>query len=464
MRDTVKNRAELVSHGNREARASLLDVLEDTFDALRPERLLGSVFRRPDPGTLVVGETEYDLDAREDVSLVGVGKGSLALAEAVQSVVGDRLAETLVVEKRGQTRDAGSLRVVEADHPLPSDASEEAAEAVVEMARRAGADDLVVVCVTGGASALLARPPDGVTVEELATVTDRLLRAGAPIEDVNAVRKHVSRLKGGRLAELFAPAATVGLIVVDEVAGEPWGPTVPDETTAADAVAALRAYDLWEGTPASVRAHLRAQAAGHVPDTPSAVPPSVTNVVLADAADACEAAAAAAEERGLDAAVLSTTVEGESADVGVALSAIAREVATHGRPFDPPCVLVSGGETTVTVPDDGGEGGPNQEFALAAGVAVEDDPAVTVVAVGTDGTDGPTDIAGGVADAHTVRRARERGVDVEEHLRRHDAATALRELGDAVYTRPTGTNVMDLRLFHVAAADDAESGGAGRSP
>ena len=463
MSDTVKNRAELVSHGNREARALLLDVLDDAFDALRPERLLDPVLRRPDAGTLVVGETEYDLDDREDVYLVGVGKGSLALAEAVRAVLGDRLAEGLVVEKRGQARDADGLRVVEADHPLPSAASEAAAEAVVDAARRAGPDDLVVVCVTGGASALLARPPDGVSVEELATVTDRLLRAGAPIEDLNAVRKHVSRVKGGRLAELFAPAATAGLIVVDEVAGEPWGPTVPDGTTAADAVAALRAYDLWEGTPASVRAHLRAQTEGRAPDTPSAAPRSVTNAVLADAGDACEAAAAAAEARGQNAAVLSATVEGESADVAVALSSIAREVATRGRPFEPPCVLVSGGETTVTVPDDGGEGGPNQEFALAAGAAVEGDPAVTVAAVGTDGTDGPTDIAGGVADGHTVRRARERGVDVEGHLRRHDAATALRELGDAVYTRPTGTNVMDLRLFHVAAGDDSGSGGAGRS-
>ena len=245
------------------------------------------------------------------------------------------------------------------------------------------------------------------------------------------------------------------LVVVDEVAGDPWGPTAPDDTTFADAVAALRRHGLWSGASDAVRAHLSAGAEGDVPETPTArelAEYDAQTVVLADADDCCTAAATAAERRGYEPLVLSTTVEGESREVATALSAIAREADDTGRPVEPPCVLVTGGETTVTLDGTAGEGGPNAEFALSAVRPLSDRP-VALLAVGTDGTDGPTEYAGGLVDGTTAARARAQDVDAEAALDRHDSTAALRELGDAVRTGGTGTNVMDLRLFLVESSE-----------
>jgi glycerate 2-kinase len=445
----VRNRGSLTDHRDRAARELLVDIIDGVFDALRPDELLNDIVAVED-GTLTVESKTYDLDDFKDIHLLATGKGSLVVAEAIRDRFGGDLTTPLVVEKRGQAYDTDGIHTLEADHPVPSTASERAGEAVLDLADGVGPDDLVIVAITGGTSALLAAPPAGTDVGDLADVTDRLLRGGAPIEDLNMVRKHLSRVKGGRLAERLAPATVVGLIVVDEVAGEPWGPTVPDRTTPNNAREVLRRYDLWESVPASVRDHLDG-AAGEVAaggeDTSSDVPSTVHNVVLADGTDACEAAARLARKRGYETAILSTTVEGESREVARALASIATEVAAYGRPFEPPCVLISGGETTVTVPDGAGEGGPNQEFALACAERIAGWD-IAVAAVGTDGTDGPTNAAGGLIDGSTVRRAHERDVDLEEALRIHDSAAALRALNDAVYTN-VGTNVMDLRLFYI---------------
>jgi glycerate 2-kinase len=445
----VQNRDTLVDHGNRAARELLVDLVDGVFDTLRPAELLADVATVED-GVLTIESKTYDLGDFEDVYLVGSGKGSQAVVEAISELFETDLVAPLVVEKRGQARDTDDVRVLEADHPVPSPASERAGEAVLDLADEVGPDDLVLVAVTGGTSALLAAPPAGIDTADLASVTDQLLREGAPIEDLNTVRKHLSRLKGGRLAERLAPATVVGLIVVDEVAGEPWGPTVPDRTSPTDAQAVVQQYDLREAVPASVRDHLDSAATDVTAGsegTPSTLPSTVHNLVLADGTDACEAAARLARDRGYKVAVLSTTVEGESREVAQALASIATEIAAYDRPVEPPCVLISGGETTVTVPDDAGEGGPNQEFALAcaARVAGRD---IAVTAVGTDGTDGPTDAAGGLVDGATARRARERDVDIADTLRRHDSTTALQAVDDAMYTS-AGTNVMDIRLFYV---------------
>jgi len=446
----IQNRDALLNHGDRSARGLLVDLVDGVFDALRPTVLLADIATVED-GVLTIESETYNLGNFEDVYLVGSGKGSQAVVEAVSELFETDLVTPLVVEKRGQVRDADGIRVLAADHPVPSPASERAGETILDLANEAGPDDLVLVVVTGGTSALLAAPPVDIDVRDLATVTDQLLRTGAPIEDINTVRKPLSRLKGGRLAERLAPATVVGLIMVDEVAGEPWGPTVPDRTTPADGRAVLRRYDLWDAVPASVRDHLAGandNSAGSE-DTPSTLSSTIHNVVLAEGTDACEAAARLACDRGYEAAILSTTVEGESEDVAQALTSIANEVEAYGRPVKPPCVLISGGETTVTVPDDAGEGGPNQEFALACAdrIAGKD---LAVVAVGTDGTDGPTDAAGGLVDGTTVHQARECDVDLADMLRRHDSTTALQAVGDVVYTS-VGTNVMDLRLFYVGA-------------
>ncbi len=465
----IGNREELCSHGDGEAREFLADVVDEALSAVHPDRLVSGRVTCRD-GTLHVDGRSYDLDAVEEVLVVGAGKGSLALVRAVADTLGDRISRGLVVEKHGHGDGTGrvdggedsgvpdGVEVHEAGHPVPDEAGHRAVRRAMELARGADENDLVLACITGGASALLALPVKGITLDELAETTRLLLEAGAPIEDVNAVRKHLSRVKGGRLAEAIHPATTVTLVIVDEVAGEPWGPTVPDPTTFDDAIRALEKHDLWERVPGSVRGHLEGNRSHPANETPTAEAFEALEtqaVVLADAGDACEAACAAARDRGVEPMLLSTVIEGESREAGTCLAGIAKEVAARGRPAEPPCALVSGGETTVTVDEDAGEGGPNQEFALGAALALDGIDGVAAVAVGTDGTDGPTDLAGGLVDAGTVERAERLGVDLHRALREHDSSTALRALDDAVYTGPTGTNVMDLRVILVRGADDA---------
>lgn len=443
----IRNAEELCDHGERDLRRALVDVVEAALADVHPDSRVRRAVER-DGETLRVDGEAYDLAAVERVFVLGAGKGSLAVVEALVDVLGPRVDEAFVVEKRGQGRSVDGVEVVEAGHPLPDEDGREAARRVRELAAEAGPDDLAFVCITGGASALLPAPAGDVTLDELRRTTELLLESGAPIEAINAVRKHLSTLKGGRLAETIAPARPVTLVVVDEVAGDPWGPTVPDGTTFADAVSALEQRGLWEAAPASVRAHLERGREDSSMETPTTadLDAAAPTVVLADATDACEAAAERADALGYEAAILSTTLEGESREIGTCLAGIAREAATHRRPVEPPCALVTGGETTVTIDGDAGEGGPNQEFALSFARGVAGRAGVAAVAVGTDGTDGPTDLAGGLVDGETAARADKRGVDLFGALAAHDAAPALRTLGDAVETGATGTNVMDLRV------------------
>jgi hydroxypyruvate reductase len=451
----VRNRTELLAGEERERRADAVGIVDEALSAVAPDRLLEGVVDRSD-GTVRIDDRAYD--PAGDVFVLGVGKGSGALASAAVRRLGGA-AETLVVEKDAATVDrealerfGGAVAVLEAGHPVPTRSSRRAAERVVELADSAGADDLVVCCITGGTSALLAAP-DGIGLDSLAEVTDALLRAGAPIEELNAVRTHLSELKGGRLAERFAPATVASLIVVDEVAGEPWGPTAPDGTTYADALGVLDRYDE-ASLPSAVRERLQRGAAGDAPETLDRAAIDelpVENVVVADAEDVCLAAADAARDRGYEPFVLSTRLEGEASEVGRVHAGIAVDAVEAGRPVAPPMALVSGGETTVTVGDDAGSGGPNQETALGFADAIDGRSGVVGAFVGTDGTDGPTELAGGLATGRTRDRAKAAGVSVADALDRNDAAATLTELGDAIVTGPTATNLMDLRVVLVGA-------------
>lgn len=450
----IENDDALCAHGNREARKELLAIADAAIEGVQPERLISTRLTR-DGSRLCIGDIEYDLDDVEDVIVIGVGKGSAAVVAAVLGVLDGRVDDGLVVEKHGQGTpiDGATLPVLEAGHPIPDTASRTAADRVGELADRAGPEDLVCWCITGGASALLAAPAGELTLAELATTTERLLDAGVPIQALNTVRKHLSTIKGGRLATRCAPATTVSLIVVDEVAGDPWGPTVPDETTYADALGVLKRYELTETVPTAVVEHLNDGRTGRYTETPDdaefgTLP--ARSVVLADGTTVCGAAQEAAEDHGYTAMVLSTTIEGEASTVGTVHGGIAREIATHSRPIEPPCVVISGGETTVTVDGDGA-GGPNQEFALGLARSIDGLESVTGLGIDTDGTDGPTPVAGGLVDGQTVERAADHGIDLLAALGENDAMGALAELGDAIRTVPTGTNLMDLRLVLVEA-------------
>lgn len=451
----IENERTLTDHGNAAAREALLDVCERALDRIHPRTEVPSAVQVSDESIRVDG-TEYDRSEIGDVYVIGAGKGSAAVVTELREVLGDGLTDGLVVEKRGQASEIPDVEVYEAGHPLPNEDGSIAAKKVLDLARTAEKDDLVFVCITGGASALLPAPADGITLDELANLTETLLNAGLPIDEINTVRKHVSEIKGGQLAERIHPATTITLVIVDEVAGEPWGPTVPDETSSADAMAVLKRRGLWTRAPESIRRHLERTGRDATRETPTGETfdaYQTQTIVLTEASDVCEAAATRARELGFNSMILSSCIEGESRTVGTVLAGIAKEVDRHERPVRTPCIIVSGGETTVTVETAEGRGGPNQELAIQFAIDADGLTDTALLALGTDGTDGPTEVAGGLVDGRTVERARRREVDLFDHLARHDSTRALERLNDGVRTGPTGTNVMDLRLLLVGSPE-----------
>lgn len=402
---------------------------------------------------LTVGARVYDLAAIDRVWVVGGGKAAPAMVAALYGLLGERLSGGLAVTKYGHAdvrHRTGPVDLVEAGHPIPDQAGVKGTQRMADLLAGATERDLVLAVISGGGSALLALPAPGLTLADLQETTDLLLRSGATIVELNAVRKHLSQIKGGGLARLAGRASVVSLILSD-VVGDPLdaiasGPTAPDPTTFADAWAVVDRYGLVDRLPEGVRRRLQAGLNGDLPDTPKPDDPlfeRVHNLFVGNNRLAAEAAVDAARAAGLNALLLSTYVEGEARQVARVAAALAKEMAAHGRPVPPPACLVWGGETTVTVRGSG-KGGRNQELALAASLALEGLPQVLLVALGTDGADGPTDAAGAVATGETVARARALGLDPVAHLEDNNAYPFFHALDDLILTGPTGTNVNDL--------------------
>jgi glycerate-2-kinase len=450
--EVVKNKSDLLSHGNVSGRRLLVDIVEHALEAMDPRKQVKRLVKVENGESLEVGDLKYSLSKIDGIYVLGAGKGSVFIAEALEEVLNDRIRDGIVVEKRGQGKRLKRIKVLEAGHPIPDKSGYEAAQSIVELAKDVGEGDLVFVCITGGASALLPLPAEGISLEDKIMLTDMLLRCGARIDEINAVRNHISLIKGGRLAQYIHPAEIINFIVVDEVAGLPWGPTVPDKSTFQDAVYVLKKYGLYDKVPPSIKNHLERGLREKSLETPK---PSdfqgikVHNFILGNAEMVCEAADKRARELGLNSMILSTMIEGESKDVGIVLAGIAKEIAKNGRPIAPPCAVISGGETTVTITGEAGEGGRNQELALSFSTMIKDNERIAFASVATDGTDGPTNIAGGIVDGYTLKRAEELGIDVSEHIIKHNTSYVLKRLNDAIYTGPTGTNVMDLRVLIV---------------
>ncbi len=401
---------------------------------------------------LIVAGRRYDLRAFERVWLVGAGKAGAAMATAAVNALADRLSGGVVVVKDDGAivPDVPGVTLLRAAHPTPDQRSVAAGEQIAALLAQAGARDLVIGLISGGGSALLNLPVPGVTLADLQSLTAALLACGAPIGAINTLRKHLDQLKGGGMARLAAPATLITLILSD-VVGSPLdviasGPTVADPTTFADALALLDHYGLRAGCPAAIIEYLNAGARGERPETVKPGDPAlaaVHNVVIGSNAQAAQAALSAARAAGFNALLLTTYLEGEAREVGRVLAGIAREIATTGQPLSPPACLIAGGETTVTLRGTG-RGGRNQELALSAALALAGLDEAVLVALATDGGDGPTDAAGAVATGDTVARARARGLDPLDHLQRNDAYPFFAALDDLLLPGPTGTNVNDL--------------------
>jgi len=392
---------------------------------------------------LVVAGQRYDLAAYDRVLVIGGGKASVSMAEAIVGLVGDHITAGAIVTKHGHAGgwSAPGFDVIEAGHPVPDEHSVRGAEAVADVAARGTEHDLVLCLISGGGSALLTRPVDGVSLDDLQAVTDGLLRSGATINEINAVRKHLSSIKGGNLARLVAPASLVTMILSD-VIGDPLdviasGPTVPDTTTVDDAREVLQRYGL--------------EGAGAIRETPKPGSPlfdHVQNLVVGSNRLAAQAAAEEARSLGFGTLLLGSHVEGEAREVAKVAAALAKGVRADSDPLAPPACLVWGGETTVTIRGEG-KGGRNQELALAAALALDGWRGIYVMALATDGTDGPTDAAGAVATGETMTQARELGLDARAALAENDSYHFFEDLGGLVRSGPTGTNVNDLLFILV---------------
>jgi hydroxypyruvate reductase len=392
------------------------------------------------------------------VLVVGCGKASGAMAAALEAELADRIADGLVVVKDGYLVPTRRVRLVEAGHPVPDPRGEAAARALRELVAGATVDDLVIVLISGGGSALAPSPAPPITLEEKRAVTRLLLGAGATINELNAVRKHLSLFKGGQLARAAAPARVVTLVLSD-VIGDPLdviasGPTAPDRSTFGDAVEVLQRRGVWEATPPAVRERLEAGVRGEVDETPKPGDPALARVehrVIGNNALVTDAAVACATSLGYRPTLLTRALEGEARNV-------ARDLVARAAALAPPACLVAGGETTVTVRGRG-RGGRCQELALAAALAIEGRRHLTVLAGGTDGTDGPTEAAGGLVDGDTVHRLTVASIDGRAALDANDANPALAASGDLLVSGPTCTNLLDLYIvLHDDCPSDERSG------
>lgn len=380
--------------------------------------------------------------------VIGFGKGAAQMAQAFEQVW-TAPYEGLVVTRYGYAAPCKKIEVLEASHPVPDEAGLAAAKRLIQLASGLTADDLVIALVCGGGSALLPAPAGNLTLADEKAVNEALLASGAPISAMNAVRKHVSTIKGGRLVAFAYPARVVSLVVSDIPGDNPAlvasGPTVPDGTTRQDALHIVKTYGM--KLPPAVMAHLETDAASApMPDDTIFANNEVH--VIASAAVSLEAAAAEANRQGVEAVILSDAIEGEAREVGGVHAALAREVATRDRPFQKPVLILSGGETTVTLRAKG-KGGRNSEFLLAFAIGIDGFAGIDALAADTDGIDGSEDNAGAFCDGTTVSRLRGAGVDAKAMLQGNNAWTAFDAVGDLFVPGPTGTNVNDLRAILV---------------
>ena len=388
--------------------------------------------------------------------VVGAGKASGAMAAAVEEAWGDRVTGGLVAVKDGYVAPTSRIRLAEAGHPVPDERGAAAARRIRALVEAATADDLVMVLLSGGGSALTPAPAPPVTLADKQAVTRLLLAAGANINQLNAVRKHCSLLKGGQLARAAAPARVHALLLSD-VIGDPLdviasGPTAPDESTFAEALGILDRLGVRDRAPRSVIERLESGARGQVPETPKADDPlfdRVSNVVIGNNQLVVDAAQRKAAELGFAAHVLTRSLEGEAREAAKRFVELGRSIRAGRGPVAAPACLIAGGETTVTVRGRG-TGGRCQEFALAAALEMEGLEGVLILAAGTDGTDGPTTAAGALADGESCRRTREQGYDAAARLTDNDSHPLFAALGDLVTTGPTNTNLLDLSLLLIA--------------
>ena len=427
--------------------------LEDIFmagvKAVDPERAIQKYVRRQG-NQLFVGDCSYGLDSYRKIFLFGAGKGTAPMAKALEDILGEWLTNGLIIVKYGHGIPLEKTQILEAGHPIPDKAGLEATEELLKQTQECTEDDLILCVFTGGGSALLPAPTFPLTLDEKQETTHLLLECGATINEINAIRKHLSRSKGGRLAKEAYPATIVSLLLSDVIGDRldviASGPTVPDESTYSDCIKIIDRYKLSDRLPKSVTDHFIKGAAGSLPETPKPGDPvfsKVQNLIVGNNRESLLAAKERAISLGYNTIILSSQIEGEAREVAHVFAAIGKEISQANLPISSPACVIAGGETTVSI-QGRGKGGRSQELALACAIAIDGWEGISLLSAGTDGTDGPTDAAGAFVNGATCKRARRMNSDPRDFLLTNDSYTLFASLGDLLKTGPTRTNVMDI--------------------
>ncbi len=459
----IKNYDTLIDHGDVESRKVVLEITDRTLQRLDAYHRIKSIMKL-DGDILHIGAKSWDLSKKKHIYLLGAGKACNHMAMAVDEVLGEKLTKGIAIVKVAEETDRfQNTDVYVGGHPLPNQAGYKACLKILDLVDHAGPDDLFIVVISGGSSALMSCPIEGITLEDEIKTTDVMLKSGAGIYEINSIRRHISAMNGGMLAKRIQSvgAELIGFGISDAVGNPATGdigvpyekyastPMGPDKTTLEDARRVIRDYDVAERLPKNVVDYI--MNVGPEGETPKAFPDN-TYFLLNTLPDSCIYAKEIAEEMGIPAIILSSFLEGESKDAGSFFASIAREAQAYGNPVKPPCIILSSGETTTQILDNStitGHGGPGQELTLSFSILAAKTKGACMLSIDSEGTDGTTPVAGGICDSSSYQQALDKGVDVYAALRGHACYEALEEIGDTVFTGNTGTNLCDFNVLYI---------------
>jgi len=459
----IRNPEDILSHGDAASKRIVLEIADRTLDRLDSYRRIRAIMRL-EGDVLHIGTRSWDLSQKRNVYLFGAGKACNHMAMAVDHVLGDRLTRGIAIVKiREETDRFNRTEVFVGGHPLPNEEGYRASREIIRTIDQAGADDLFIAVISGGSSALMSCPVDGISLQDEIDTTDVLLKSGAGIIEINALRRHISALNGGMLAKRIQTigAELIGLGISDAVGSPATGdiavpyaaykstPIGPDPTTLDDARATIRNRNVADRLPKSVVDLL--MNAGPERETPKAFPDN-TYFLINTLPDSCIHAKQVCEEMGIPAVIVSSFLEGESRDAGTFFASIAREIQTYGNPVKPPCVLLSSGEVTTQILDNSvirGHGGPGQEMAVSFAITADKTRGACLLSIDSEGTDGTTNVAGGITDSTSFKAAADKGISLYQALLEHSCFEALEAIGATVFTGNTGTNLCDLNILYV---------------
>ena len=463
----IKNTEQLLSHGDVDSRKIVLNITEKTLEHLDARRRMKSIMHM-DGSVLHIGVKSWDLSRKKHVYLLGAGKACNHMAMAVDEILGDYLTKGIIIVKIAEPTDVfHHTDVYIGGHPLPNEEGYRASKIMLDLVDKATPDDLFICVISGGSSALMSCPREEFTLQDEIDTTDIMLKSGAGIYEINAIRRHISAMNGGMLAKRIADrgAEMIGFGISDAVGNPPTDdigipcanykstPIGPDGTTLEDARKAIRDYNVADRLPRKVVDYL--MSAGPDKETPKAFPQN-TYFLLNTLPDSCIYARQVAEKMGMNTYILTSFLEGEAREVGRIFASIAKEIQTYGTPFKAPCVILSSGEATTQILDNSvikGHGGPGQEETLSFALSSANIPGACLLSIDSEGTDGTANVAGAITDSTTAKSLRNKNIDIHEALRTHSAFEALSAVGNTVVTGNTGTNLCDFNVLYIPKMD-----------